>query len=79
MRLRTVLVAGSWPRVQVAGGELAPGHRVLRHYYRTGLAHQPRALSVSHLTRYECSCGREWFGTKPCVADLLRHDEARTS
>jgi hypothetical protein len=30
---------------------------------------------VTHTTRYECTCGRQWFGKKPSTADLLKHDE----
>lgn len=74
MRFRVVLDVGAWPRIQVAEAELRPGHVVVRHYYRTGIPAQPRARVVTHTTRYECSCGREWYGRKPSSVDLQGHD-----
>jgi hypothetical protein len=78
MRLRVVLNAGAWPHIRVAEGALSPGHLVPRHYYRTGLPSLPRARVVTHTAPYECSCGRQWSGTKPCTLDLFRHDEVPT-
>jgi hypothetical protein len=79
MRFQVVLDAGVIPRVQVAEAKLRDGHVVVRHYYRTGIPAKPRARVVTHTTRYECSCGREWYGTKPTAADLLQHDEVVAS
>lgn len=78
MRFRVVLDVGTLPRIQVAAGTLFDGHVVLRHYYRTGLPATPRARVVRLITRYECSCGVEWYGSKPSTAEVLAHKEAAT-
>lgn len=75
MRFHVVLDVGTTPRIQVAEATLRDGHVVVRHYYRTGVPATPRARLVTHTTRYECSCGREWYGSRPMTGDLLKHDE----
>jgi hypothetical protein len=79
MRFHVVLEVGTMPRIQVAEATLREGHVIVRHWYKTGIPAKPRARVVTHTTRYECSCGREWYGRKPTNADLLRHDEVMVS
>jgi hypothetical protein len=75
MRFTVLLDVGSLPRIQVAAAKLTEGHTVVRHYYRTGVAAEPRARWVTHLTRYECSCGLEWHARKPATCDVEAHLE----
>jgi hypothetical protein len=79
MRFRVVLDVGTMPRIQVSEATLREGHLVVRHYYRTGIQAKPRSRVVTHTTRYECSCGREWYAARPTASDLLKHDEELVS
>lgn len=77
MRFRVVRDEGSTQRIQVAEATLRDGHKLVRHYYRTGLPGVPRDRVISHTTRYECSCGRDWYTKrKPTSNDVLHHDAA---
>jgi hypothetical protein len=76
MKFHVIRREGTTQRIQIAEATLREGHVILRHYYRTALPGIPRDRVITHTTRYECSCGWQWYSkTKPASVDILQHSD----